>query len=152
MATPSTDPEPSEKDDDFAARMRAEEKEYSEGFDAAFRDFDWATVQPSQAELDWLNPRRANGSASSRGGAKKQARQNGPAEAVEKTAPKEFLSVKEAAEIVGLSEKAIRRAIDDGELPASKPRGRIRIKRTDLDAWIEASRVEPYSVPEIDPS
>ena len=149
MATPSTDPDsgPSEHEDDFAARMRAEEKEYSEGFDAAFKDFDWATVQPGQAELDWFNPRRAvSGGATRPGRTRKPPRQDGP----QQPQPAEFLSAKQAAEIIGLHEKVIRRAIDDGELPASKVRSRIKIRRADLEKWIETNRVQP-SVHDIEP-
>jgi len=151
MAKRNTDPGfgPSEEKDDFEARKLAEAKEYQEGFDEAFKGFDWATVQPSQVELDWHRPRPADGTSRA-GQAKESGRQNGPTNDVEEPAPKEFLSVREAAEIVGLSEKALRRAIRDGELPASKPRGRIRIRRADIEAWIKSSRIEP-SVHDIEP-
>ena len=34
----------------------------------------------------------------------------------------------------------MRRAIDDGELPAIKLRSRLRVTPQDFDAWIESSR------------
>jgi excisionase family DNA binding protein len=62
----------------------------------------------------------------------------------------EYLSVAEAAKVAGLSEKAIRRAITDGELMAAKVRSRIRIRRPDLHAWFDDSRIEA-SVHDIEP-
>lgn len=47
------------------------------------------------------------------------------------------------AEQVGLSEWAVRQAIRDGELQASKLRGRLRIDAVDLQAWVDGSRVRP---------
>jgi excisionase family DNA binding protein len=57
-----------------------------------------------------------------------------------------LLSTSEVADRVGLSTKAIYRAIDRGELRASKLCGRIRVDPDDLDAWIEESRVEPIAI------
>jgi excisionase family DNA binding protein len=51
-----------------------------------------------------------------------------------------LLSIKDVAAACRLSEKAVRRAIEDGELPAVKLRSRLRISSDDLAAWIEASR------------
>jgi excisionase family DNA binding protein len=51
-----------------------------------------------------------------------------------------LLSVKEIARTCQLSEKAIRRAIDDGELPAVKLRSRLRVTPQDFEAWINSSR------------
>jgi excisionase family DNA binding protein len=39
-----------------------------------------------------------------------------------------------------LSEKAVRRAIDAGELPAVKLRSRLRVMPQDLEAWIASCR------------
>jgi excisionase family DNA binding protein len=55
----------------------------------------------------------------------------------------ELLTVEEVARICGLSEWAIRRAIDDGELPASKLRSKWRIRPTDLEAWFESGLNQP---------
>jgi excisionase family DNA binding protein len=51
-----------------------------------------------------------------------------------------LLSIKEVAAACQLSEKAVRRAIDDGELPAVKLRSRLRITPQDFESWIAASR------------
>jgi excisionase family DNA binding protein len=50
-----------------------------------------------------------------------------------------LLSVREVAAACQLSEKAVRRAIDDGELPAVKLRSRVRVTPEDLKGWIAAS-------------
>ena len=120
----------------FEAEMEElRERMLDEGIAKPVAYDDWAP--PSQ-------PERAG--PSRRQGTRQPARQDSP----QNGHPAEFLSVKEAAEIIRLSEKFIRRAIKDGELRASKPRGRIRIKRADLYAWLEASLVEP-SVHDIEP-
>ncbi|HTX45657.1 MAG TPA: helix-turn-helix domain-containing protein [Solirubrobacteraceae bacterium] len=54
-----------------------------------------------------------------------------------------LLSIKDVAARCLLSEKAVRRAIEDGELPAVKLRSRLRVSPDDLAAWIEASRTAP---------
>ena len=50
-----------------------------------------------------------------------------------------LLTVKDVAGACQLSEKAVRRAIDAGELPAVMLRSRLRIRPEDLDAWITSS-------------
>jgi excisionase family DNA binding protein len=56
---------------------------------------------------------------------------------------REYLDKEEAAAVVGLASKTIERAILRGELRAYKPRGRVRIHRDDLDAWIRSAVVTP---------
>lgn len=51
-----------------------------------------------------------------------------------------LLSIREIAAACQLSEKAVRRAIDSGELPAIKLRSRIRVTPQDFEAWIASSR------------
>lgn len=47
-------------------------------------------------------------------------------------------SLKEAAAAVGLSERTIRRiALEDNELIAYLVRGKWRIRRDDLDEWVQ---------------
>jgi excisionase family DNA binding protein len=53
------------------------------------------------------------------------------------------LTVQEAASVVKLTQWAIYRAIQRGDLVAYKPGGRLRINEKDLDAWLEATRVTP---------
>ena len=55
----------------------------------------------------------------------------------------EFLALREAATLLGMHWKVLRRAIEDGELRAYKLRSRIRIRRADLDEWVESNRVKP---------
>jgi len=54
-----------------------------------------------------------------------------------------LLSVSDVAELTGLSESVLYRAIAAGELRASKLRGRLRVRFVDLDAWIESNIVRP---------
>jgi excisionase family DNA binding protein len=56
-----------------------------------------------------------------------------------------MLSPAEVAERTGLSRSAVYRAIEDGELRASKLRGRIRVEQEELRAWTERSLVTPRS-------
>ena len=58
---------------------------------------------------------------------------------------REYLDAGEAATIVGLHERTIKRAIQRGELRAFKPAGQIRVRREDLNEWIESSVVVPTS-------
>ncbi|MGI8428875.1 MAG: helix-turn-helix domain-containing protein [Solirubrobacteraceae bacterium] len=55
-------------------------------------------------------------------------------------APGHLLSIKEIASACQLSEKSVRRAIDDGELCAVKLRSRLRVTPEDFEAWIASSR------------
>ena len=55
----------------------------------------------------------------------------------------EYLTKDEVARLLKLSTKTIERAILGGEIPAFKVRQRVRICRDDLDAWLDAQRVEP---------
>jgi excisionase family DNA binding protein len=56
-----------------------------------------------------------------------------------------FLRPAEAAELAGLSTRAIYRAIERGDLRASRLCSRLRISREDFDDWVARSavRVEP---------
>jgi excisionase family DNA binding protein len=62
-----------------------------------------------------------------------------------------MLSPKDVAEECGLRPRAIYNAVSDGELPAYRLRGRLRITRPDLDAWIAKNRVQPSDVPTLTP-
>src|SRR5689334_4501433 len=55
----------------------------------------------------------------------------------------QLLTVSDCAERANLSAWAIRRAIHEGELPASKLRGRLRIDAVDFQGWIDGCRVQP---------
>lgn len=56
--------------------------------------------------------------------------------------PARLFTVREVASACQLSEKAIRRAIDDGELVAIKLRSRLRVTPDDLQVWINDQRRE----------
>ena len=58
-----------------------------------------------------------------------------------------LLRVSEAAELAGLSTRAIYRAIERGELRASRLCSRLRIPRAAFDEWIERSTVRPAEPP-----
>ena len=58
-----------------------------------------------------------------------------------------LLTVNEVAELAHLSAKAVYRAIGDGELPAAKLRGRLRIRHCDFDAWVAANMIKPDASP-----
>jgi len=49
----------------------------------------------------------------------------------------EVLTVKEVATILKLAEKTVYSMAQRGELPTFKVRGQWRIRRTDLDLWLE---------------
>jgi excisionase family DNA binding protein len=53
------------------------------------------------------------------------------------------LTVQEAATQVKLTQWAIYRAIQRGDLVAYKPGGRLRINEIDLQSWLESTRVSP---------
>jgi excisionase family DNA binding protein len=55
-----------------------------------------------------------------------------------------LLTIKEIADVCQLSEKAVRRAIDDGELVAVKLRSRLRVTPEDFEAWITAQRQQRF--------
>jgi len=59
-----------------------------------------------------------------------------------------LLTVGEVADATGLSRNAVYRAIWDGELLASKLRGRLRVQLADLDAWIDSNLVTTRSTQE----
>jgi excisionase family DNA binding protein len=52
-----------------------------------------------------------------------------------------FLSVQEAADVLGVEHKTVRRLIRDGDLPAAKIRSVYRIKYDDLLAYFDAQKV-----------
>jgi excisionase family DNA binding protein len=59
-----------------------------------------------------------------------------------------MLTVQEVARRVGLTQCAIYRAIQRGELVAYKPGGRLRIREADFEHWLESTRV-PAPAPRV---
>ena len=49
----------------------------------------------------------------------------------------DLLTVKEVAEILRVSQPTVLRMIDDGELPAIRVRNQWRIRRSDLDDYLQ---------------
>ena len=58
----------------------------------------------------------------------------------------EWLGTTDAAKYLGLSAVTFYRLIDDGQLPAYRFGRVIRIKASDLDAFIESHRIEPGTI------
>ncbi len=50
----------------------------------------------------------------------------------------EVLTIKEVAALLKLAEKTVYAMANAGEIPAFKIRGQWRIKRADLDKWLDA--------------
>ena len=55
----------------------------------------------------------------------------------------DWLTPKDAAGVLGVSLKTVRRLYESGELPAFKVSTRVQIRREDADAYLESCRVEP---------
>lgn len=58
--------------------------------------------------------------------------------------PPMFLTVHEVADMCRLSERAVYRAVESGELPGTKLRSRLRIRASDVEKWIEQGLVGQY--------
>lgn len=63
----------------------------------------------------------------------------------------EWLSTKDAAAFLGITPRTLYRLIDAAELPAYKFGRVIRLKRADVDSFIEASRVQPGTLKHLYP-
>jgi len=51
--------------------------------------------------------------------------------------PDEILTIREVAALLKLAEKTVYSMAQQGEIPAFKVRGQWRIRRADLDRWID---------------
>lgn len=49
----------------------------------------------------------------------------------------EILTLEEVADFLKTSVKTVRRLIGSGELPAFKVRGQLRVRKSDLEAYID---------------
>jgi len=63
-----------------------------------------------------------------------------------------MLTIQEAAERVRLTQWALYRAVQRGELTAYKPGGRLRIREADLEAWLQSTRVRTKARPATRPA
>ena len=61
-----------------------------------------------------------------------------------------FLTIREVADELGISERSVWRLIEDNELPAHKSGSSTRVRRSDLDDYIERSRKPPRRDPDDD--
>lgn len=55
----------------------------------------------------------------------------------------EWLGTKEAARHLGITPRTLYRLVDEGQLPAYQFGRVYRLKKADVDAFIDASRVQP---------
>ena len=62
-----------------------------------------------------------------------------------------WLSTAAAAERLGITPRTLYRFIDEGQVPAFKFGRVIRLKQSDIDAYIESCRVEPGSMSHLYP-
>ncbi len=62
-----------------------------------------------------------------------------------------WLSTPLAAERLGITTRTLYRFIDEGQLPAYKFGRVIRLKRSDVDSYIDSCRVEPGSMSHLYP-
>lgn len=61
------------------------------------------------------------------------------------------MGTQEAARYLGITPRTLYRFINDGALPAYKMGRVIRLKQDDLDAFIEAVRIEPGTLEHLTP-
>ena len=65
--------------------------------------------------------------------------------------PTRWLGTTEAAERLGVVPRTLYRMIDEGAIPAYKMGRVIRVKESDLDAFLEGTRVQPGSLSHLYP-
>lgn len=63
----------------------------------------------------------------------------------------DWLSTKEAAAALGLTPRTLYRLIDEGQLPAYRFGRVIRLKQSEVDAFVSESRIEPGSLEHLYP-
>lgn len=61
------------------------------------------------------------------------------------------MSTQEAARRIGVTARTLYRFIDEGSLPAYKMGRVLRLKRSEVDAFIEGTRVQPGSLEHLYP-
>jgi len=63
----------------------------------------------------------------------------------------EWLGTPEAAQRLGITQRTLYRLIDEGQVPAYKMGRVLRVKASDLDVFLEQSRVTPGSLKHLYP-
>lgn len=67
------------------------------------------------------------------------------------TGSADWLSTADAAQSLGITPRTLYRFINQGDLAAYRFGRVIRVKRTDIDAFIESSRIEPGALDHLSP-
>ena len=62
-----------------------------------------------------------------------------------------WMSTQEAARRLGITTRTLYRFVDEGQLPAYKMGRVFRLKQSDVDAFIEGSRIEPGTLEHLYP-
>ena len=62
-----------------------------------------------------------------------------------------WMSTQEAARRLGVTPRTLYRFVDEGALPAYKMGRVFRLKRSDVDAYMEAARIAPGSLEHLYP-
>jgi excisionase family DNA binding protein len=62
-----------------------------------------------------------------------------------------WLSTQEAARRLGITPRTLYRLVDEGSVPAYKMGRVIRLKLADVDAFMEASRIQPGTLEHLYP-
>jgi len=62
-----------------------------------------------------------------------------------------WMSTQEAARHLGITTRTLYRFVDEGDLPAYRIGRVFRLKRSDVDAFIERSRIEPGTLEHLYP-
>ena len=65
--------------------------------------------------------------------------------------PIQWLSTAEAAKFLGITPRTLYRFIDEGQIAGYRFGRVIRLKQDDVDAFIEASRIEPGTLERLYP-
>lgn len=63
----------------------------------------------------------------------------------------DWLSTADAANMLGITPRTLYRFINQGDLPAYRFGRVIRVKRVDVEAFTEASRIQPGSLDHLSP-
>lgn len=58
-----------------------------------------------------------------------------------------WLSVPDAADVLGVTPRTVYRLIARGEVPDHRPRGFIRLRREEVEAYLHDVRIDPGSLP-----
>lgn len=67
------------------------------------------------------------------------------------TGSADWLSTADAAKSLGITPRTLYRFINQGDLPAYRFGRVIRVKRVDIEAFVESSRIEPGTLDHLSP-